>query len=92
MPCTRQQLNKWSDAGRVVQNNSRAKKKCVRVQRNAARGTVVAAKVADDAEVGDRFIGDGPADTILAEIRRLLRGGSRSSQWKRRRRTGRATE
>src|SRR5271155_631975 len=68
MPCTCQELKKRSDLRRVMHNDSRPKKKCVGVQRNASGGGVVAAKVSNDTQKGDRFIGNGPADTILAEV------------------------
>ena len=68
MPGTRQKLSKRSDLRRVVHDDSRAKKKRVGVQRNASGRSVVAAKVSNDTQKGDRFIGDRTADTVLAEV------------------------
>src|SRR5271157_2948489 len=69
MARTRQKLNKRSDLRRVVNNDSRAKKKRVRIQRNAAGGGVITAEVADDTDKGDRLIGERTNDTVLAEVR-----------------------
>jgi hypothetical protein len=67
MPGTRQELNEWSDAGRVVHDKARAKHKRIGVQGDAAWRTVVAAEIADNAEVGDGLVREGTADAILAE-------------------------
>lgn len=69
MPRACQELNKGSDLRRVVHDDARAEHKRVRVEGNAAGRGMVAAKVSDDAQVGDGLIRDGTADAILVEVR-----------------------
>lgn len=68
MPSTCKKLNKGSEIRWVVHDDARAEEKRVRVEGNAAGGGVVAAEITDDTQVGDGFVGDGTADTVLIEV------------------------
>ena len=68
MRAAREELNKRSELGRVMHDDTRAEHICVGIKGNAAGRSVIAAEVPDDAQVGDRLIGDRTADAILVEV------------------------
>ena len=68
VPGTRQELNERGQFRRVVHDDARAEHKCVGIKGNAAGRGVIATKVPDNTQVGDRLIGDRTADAILVEV------------------------
>lgn len=67
MTATCEELNEGSDLGRIVNDDAWAEEKRVGVEGNATGRCVVAAEVADYTQVGDGFVGEGTADTVLIE-------------------------
>ncbi len=65
-------LPKWIELGRVTQSQARPEEVCVGVQGNPARGSMVTAEIANDAEPVPAFevISDGATDAVLIDTAR----------------------